>query len=274
MALWAGDLKNLKTFVFVGTAMSVGYNDSLTNCTVHEEDGPKKASKHLTAYTKSKALAEGIIRASIPDEKLLIVRPSAVFGDSRAWMPRSFDVSWALAALNVMRLCSVDPQIQFDLVSIDYVCKAIFKLLLAKRNYNVYHISAGERFSSTMGKMLDVYAQADRGKPDFCFVDREYLPKIVRWSKERAIKHTSPLRGYNEYLSYWTAFLGTDGNFRILLAGMKTYFQYIELNQVFDNSRLLQDTDVGEPEPAHEYFKRTVGFHLEGINVVDGARNP
>jgi hypothetical protein len=47
----------------------------------------------------------------------------------------------------------------------------------------------------------------------------------------------------------------------------------MELGQVFDNSKLLSDTGMKQPLPAHEYIKNSVKY-LEKIDVFEGAVDP
>ena len=47
----------------------------------------------------------------------------------------------------------------------------------------------------------------------------------------------------------------------------------MDLDQRFDNARLLSDTDIEPPEPAHEYLKRTLSF-LECVDPLTAAVNP
>jgi hypothetical protein len=54
---------------------------------------------------------------------------------------------------------------------------------------------------------------------------------------------------------------------------MAPYFKFIELDQTFDNSRLLADTGLTNPPPPHEYL-RTTGKYMNEINLTEGALDP
>lgn len=47
----------------------------------------------------------------------------------------------------------------------------------------------------------------------------------------------------------------------------------MELNQTFDNARLLVDTHLPPPLPPHEYLKQT-GKYVNQIDLVAGALDP
>jgi hypothetical protein len=57
------------------------------------------------------------------------------------------------------------------------------------------------------------------------------------------------------------------------MGGLEPYLDFIELGQVFDNSKLLEDTSIGLSEPAHEYIKRSAHF-LSKIDVFEEALAP
>jgi hypothetical protein len=59
----------------------------------------------------------------------------------------------------------------------------------------------------------------------------------------------------------------------MLLSGLDAYWQFIDLGQRFDNSRLLADTGIGIPEPAHNYLGRTVEY-MEDLDPLEAAVNP
>jgi hypothetical protein len=66
----------------------------------------------------------------------------------------------------------------------------------------------------------------------------------------------------------------TDTNeMRILLAALEPYLEFAELGQIFDNSKLLHDTGLSAPEPAHSYLARAAKY-LKNIDVFAGAIDP
>lgn len=59
----------------------------------------------------------------------------------------------------------------------------------------------------------------------------------------------------------------------VWLAGLDPYLRFMELNQTFDNSRLLADTKLPPRLPPHEYLKMT-GKYVNQIDLVAGALDP
>jgi hypothetical protein len=84
---------------------------------------------------------------------------------------------------------------------------------------------------------------------------------------------TEELFQYNDYLQYWEKAFGENTRMRIIFAALDPYIKFIELGQVFDSSRLLEDSNLGIPLPAHEYIKKSIKY-LEKIDVFEGALDP
>jgi len=210
------------------------------------------------------------VSRTIPKEKLLVVRPSIIMGDSRNPRPRSYVILWALAALNAIRLIPANPYASLDIISVDYAANAITELLFAQRRWTTYHISSGQPSATNLARLAStIEALSDTQRPPFKFVNRQLLPLVKKWSKKP--QPASELRAYHEYLNYWGSVF--NGNLRILLAGLDPYLRFVELSQTFDNSRLLADTKLPAPPPPHEYL-RTTGRCLNDIDVVAGALDP
>jgi thioester reductase-like protein len=264
---WAQALPRLETFVYVGTASICGAN--LKSCHVQEDQSPHADAQHLVRYCYTKMMGELHVTSAIPRNKLLIVRPSIIMGDSRDRRPRSYVILWMLAATNAIRLVPTNPHANLDIIPVDYAARAIEELLFAKRQWTTYHISAGRASATNVEKLMDAVEGPPNGRPRVKFVGSELLQQMKRWPKR--LRPASELFSYGEYLDYWhTVF---NGNLRIIMAGMEPYFKFMELDQTFDNSRLLADTGLTHPPPPHEYL-RTTGKYLSEINLTEGALDP
>jgi len=269
LARWAESLPGLKTFCYVGTASICG--SRLTNCNVREEQSPHASAVHLVKYCFTKMVGEINVRRIIPARKLVIVRPSIIMGDTRNWAPRSSVIRWALAAVNLIRLIPADPRANLDIVPVDYAARALVELLFAPRRWTTYHISAGPASATTLDQITRAADDPALGRPRFHFVGGELLEQMKRWPKRLA--PSSELHRHRSYLDYWHRVFNGNGGLRLLLAGMKPYFEFIGLNQTFDNSRLLTDTSLGPPPPAHAYVPATRRF-LDQIDIREGALDP
>ena len=266
---WAKKLPYLNNFVYVGTASICG--SGVKNKIIYENEFPDKKTKHFVKYTYTKMQGEIIIQKELPVEKILIVRPSIIMGDSRHTTPRSPVILWALATLNALRLCPVNEKSKLDIIPNDYAAEAIIKLLFAKRKHQVYHISSGMNSHTTLEKLLVAIGPYYNDLPPFCFIPKSSIPQIKKWARGSIESHCE-LAKHSEYLKFWQSEFHKKQNLRIIFAGLEPYLEFIELNQVFDKTRLLQDTDIGTSAPAHEYVTNNIEY-LKKIDLLEGAVN-
>lgn len=267
---WSQQLKNLNTFVYVGTATICG--KGVVNRVVKEDESPNLNSKHFVKYTYTKMLGEIAVNEYLPKEKILIVRPSIIMGDSREWVPRSYVIMWAVETINLLRLIPVNSIAPLDMIPVDYAAKAIIELLYVKRNYSVYHISSGVHSATNPLKMADVINAYYPDQPEFKFVKKSLINQMKNWSRDR-LQPDSELYNYSEYLDYWHEILGDKGRLRIVFAGLEPYLEFMELGQIFDNSRLIHDTTIGYPAAAHDYLQMCLPY-LDKIDIFEGALDP
>jgi thioester reductase-like protein len=268
---WTKALKNLETFVYVGTATICGKN--ILNRVVLEEESPDKNAEHVVSYTYTKMTGEQVLKDYLRDDQILVVRPSIIMGDSRPWAPRSTVILWTLATVNLLRLVPVNPLAQLDIISVDFASQAIVELLFAKRNHQVYHVSSGKAGASNALKITSAIEPHFNHRPPFKFVNTSHVKQMVAWAKNHPPKPGDELEHNTTYLSYWNDIFESRGRLRILLFALEPYLEFMELGQVFDNSKLLADTGMKQPLPAHEYIKNSVKY-LEKIDVFDGAVDP
>jgi thioester reductase-like protein len=265
VAKWAASLPCLKTFVYVGTSWICGCDrpDRL----VYEDESPNIEYNQLVDYTRSKTAGEINIRKIIPADKLLIVRPSIIMGDSRPWAPRSFVISWAPAVFDLLRLIPARSKANNDVIPVDYATKAITELIFNEnRKYNTYHISSGSQSTTNMELLTSAVKTSNGNKPPFCFIDYRFMDQMDDFSKGQ-LPEDAELRKYSQHLHYWNKIFKGDGSLRKLLWAINFYYKFVNLGQVFDNSRLLADTKLGLPEPAHVYMGRN-REHLFKIDIV------
>ena len=85
--LWAKELPQLQTFLYIGTATICGKN--IRNRLVLEDESPNPEAEHLVRYTYTKMQGEILLDKHLSAKKILIARPSIIMGDSRKIIPRS-----------------------------------------------------------------------------------------------------------------------------------------------------------------------------------------
>lgn len=265
---WANKLPRLKIFLYVGTASISGKENA--NRIVKEDESPNPKVHHVVKYTYTKMMGEIMLTNAIPPEKLLIVRPSIIMGDSRDWVPRSYVILWAFATVNILRLIPANGKSNLDIISVDYASHAIISLLFStRRRHRVYHISSGVESATNVEKIASVVAQFFPELPPVKFVGSSFLKQMNLWAK-KALPSGSELYQYSFYLDYWKNTFGDVSRMRILLAALAPYLEFADMGQQFDNSRLIHDTDIGLPIPAHQYIRNSAGY-IKNIDVFGGA---
>lgn len=268
---WAKQLKNLETFLYVGTATICGKD--VKNRIVLEDESPNVNATHLVRYTYTKFQGELLLQRELPADKILVVRPSIIMGDSRNILPRSPVILWALATINAMRLCMFSPNSKLDIISVDFAAEAIEKVLFTKnRHYNVYHISSGVDACTTPLKVFDAIEPFFKDLPEFKFIEKEILQKFKLWSKGN-VASTEELMEFEDYCLHFEKIFGKKENLRIVFSGLEPYIEFIELGHVFDNTRLLTDIDIKPPVAAHNYIQNSIEY-LKKIDIMEGAFNP
>jgi thioester reductase-like protein len=270
LAAWASSLRSLDTFAYVGTATIVGAGDDVVGRMLNEDEAPNPLAKHLVGYTQSKMLGEMAVRTMIPEDKLLVIRPSILVGDARSVIPRSFDIAWIITAFKYLRMFFGNPDAACDVIPVDYAANAISELLSGPRTHTTYHVSAGES-ATTCRRVVDSVGCNDPGKPELVYLNRAHLELIKRWLRTDS-DPDSALAPYSPQLEYVRDEVGKR-KARLLLSGLETYWRFIDLDQRFDNTRLLEDTGIGMSEPAHHYLKRT-SMYLDDIDPLAAAVNP
>lgn len=268
--LWAKELPHLKTFLYIGTATICGKD--VKDRIIHEDESPNLDATHLVKYTYTKMKGELLIREHLPEDKILIARPSIIMGDSRPIIPRSPVILWAMATINHLRLIPVNEHSQLDIIPVDYAAHAIVKLLFSKRKYSVYHISAGEEGATTALRLSETLSAYFDEMPPFNFIDKNLLNQVKHWTRGR-LAPDSELYAYRKYLDYWKETFEDKSKLRILFSGLDPYLDFMELGHVFDNTRLLEDVDIENSIPADIYINESMKF-VEKLDIMEGAIDP
>ncbi len=267
---WSATLPNLNTFLYVGTASICG--KEVKNRIIREEESPNPKVHHVVKYTYTKMMGEMMLPRYLPEEKILVVRPSIIMGDSRNWIPRSYVILWAFATVNLLRLIPVNSHSNLDVIPVDYASDAIVALLFAKRNHSVYHITSGKQSVSSPELINQAIAKSFPDRIPFKYIEKGMIKQMKLWAKGK-LPEGSELYAYPEYLDYWRKKFDDIGRMRILLAALEPYLDFAELSQIFDSSKLLADTNIGPSEPAHSYISRSAKY-LKNIDVFAGAIDP
>ncbi len=187
------------------------------------EDDFRPDNEHHNEYTRSKAVAEELVRSS--GLRVLVVRPSIVLS---AGVP---DPTFARAILGFMPLLKaldavpVDPAARADVVPVSFVVEAVIRLLeRPQRRHDCYHISAGLAGTPSYGDMVPVVERFYRGgRPLRLVAPRDWTRELHR------------------------QFICAPEQ-RKVFAAIRNYLPFLNMNVLYDNTRLR--TELGERFPA------------------------
>ncbi len=190
----------------------------VANACISEEDGCRPGNEHHNEYTRSKAVAEELVRSSgLP---VLVVRPSIVLS---AGVP---DPGFARAILGFAPLLKeldavpINPQARADTVPVQFVVDSIIGLLQKpKLRHDCYHISAGNVGAANYEQLARVL---DR------FYNRPVPLRLIapsQWSKEL----------HRQYVSTPTQ--------RKAFASLRNYLPFLNMNVLYDNRRLREELE-------------------------------
>jgi nucleoside-diphosphate-sugar epimerase len=127
--------------------------------------------------------------------------------------------------------CALDQKI--DVVPVDYCADALYLLLTKpKLKYDSYHISAGEKYSSSFAEIDEAIAIAT-GKPRMVGYKQKSYEQILLMKDQ------------------FKTLLG-ECNRRIVAKAIKTYGNFSTLELAFDNQRLIEE-GMTEPTPLAKY---------------------
>lgn len=223
--------------VHLGTVASCG---AVTHQCLSENDICDPDNEHHNEYTRSKAIAERVLRDS--GEPCLILRPSITLSAGIPARKFARAIAWFIPLLQEFEAVPIDPASRVDIVPVSFVADAIDRLLRKPYlHHDCYNISAGPHAATICG-------------PVFAFLDHFY-------KRAEPLKLIAP--------SQWTKeihrrYLGSAQR-RKLFSTFRYYLPFLNMDVVYDNARLRAELGDAFPmiTPAYEY-----GPHL--LNLIAG----
>jgi nucleoside-diphosphate-sugar epimerase len=209
---------------------------------LREEDGCKPDGEHFNEYTRSKAIAETLIREGWP--RVLVIRPSIILSAGIPSFSFAKSILWFLPLLTHFEAVPVNPESRIDVVPISFVVESMIRLLeLPQTSHDCYHVSAGTEGSYTCGVMSQ-------------FLDRHYgrpeplkLIEPTEWDvqQHRRWVHTRKQR------SYFKRF--------------RPYLPFLNMDVVYENARLK--SDLGEYVSQMPRLPDYLGELLDQISIEE-----
>ncbi|NLX20295.1 MAG: NAD-dependent epimerase/dehydratase family protein [Phycisphaerae bacterium] len=237
--------KRSPLIVHISTATVCG---TVVNRCVTETDDTDTGDGHFNEYTRSKLVAEQVLRASgLP---ALVVRPSIVLSAELPSENFAKAILWFLPLLNEFEAVPVNPESRVDVVPVSFVVESMVRLLQTpKREYGCYHISAGEGGAMRCGQVAG-------------YLDKYYarstpltLIRPDQWTREIHRRYVRTPRQ------------------RKFFATLKYYLPFLNMDVVYDNSRLGSALGREALEIPHvtEYIGQLLDLVTPAIQEEDGS---
>ncbi len=227
--------------VHLGTVASCG---AVAHKCLAEADGSDPQAVHHNEYTRTKAIAEQILRDSgLP---ALILRPSITLSAGLAARRFARAIVWFVPLLREFDAMPIDPAARVDVVPVSYVVQSIVRLLQKPSlRHDCYNLSAGAQHAmicERVSRFLDG------------FYERPEPLKLVPSAEWTRAHHRQ--------------YVGTPQR-RKLFSMVKYYLPFLNMDVVYDNSRLR--TELGDATPAITPITAYMGDLLNLIGEPDVA---
>ena len=238
--------KALKRLVHFSTSTLCGY---LPNRVITEDESPNPKHLHVVAYTRTKAEAERILWAQADKLPLLVVRPSITMASGSEDPKHARLFLWSLRVMGQLPMIPIKHDSRIDIVTLDFVVKSTMRLIAKgdKLSHNCYHLTAGKEAAVTAGHATEVS----------CTAARTEGPELINpdeWTDD----HEKKLEEQ-----------GLDTLYESL-----TYLPFINLNLVFDKTRLINELgpDLPDLQPFTEYLPQMLHLVLPDMVTLENIR--
>jgi thioester reductase-like protein len=246
LVAFARRCKRKPLIVYMSTASNAG---KAADCVLNEEEGCKPDNDHHNPYTHSKAVGERVLQDSgLP---VLVLRPTIVLSAGLEDEGFARNILWFVPLSRRFDALPINPDSRLDVVTVSFVVDATLALLQQPAlRFGCYNLSAGERGSRTAAEWSDFI--------DRCYRRRSPLRLVRRadWTKELHRTFVrSPLQ-------------------RKIFFGLRYYLPFLNMNVVYDDSRLRSECGASLPElePFESYLGDLLGLIKHKSAVGEIAR--
>lgn len=197
---------------YVSTATNGG---KVSHCCLREEEGCRPDNGHHNEYTRSKAVAETLVRES--GLATLVLRPTIVLSAGLPDQAFAQSILWFVPLLRRLQKLPIDPRSKIDVVPVSFVADATVALLQQPhRRHDCYHLSAGDQYSLT-AQRINRYVNGFYGRA----CPLELVPPSA-WT-----------------VADYRATVKTKRQRRIFF-GLRYYLPFLNMNVTYDNGRLRE----------------------------------
>jgi len=225
---FARTCERVPLIVYMSTASNVG---EITGGCVSEDEGCRPDNRHFNEYTHSKAVAEAMLRESgLP---VLTLRPTIVLSAGLPDPQFARQILWFVPVTRLFEALPLNGSARLDVVDVGFVADAAVALLRRPdRRQNCYHLSAGAHHSGQLAEFAALVDQHYRRRNPILLLPRS------EWTRS----------------TYRTFIHGRMQ--RVLFRSMRYYLPFLNMDTVYDDSRLRSElgADCPEPLPVADYL--------------------
>ena len=205
---------------YIGTAYVAG-----TRTGIIREDELDEGQEHRNTYERSKMEAEKLVRESMRDLPLSILRPSIVICDSATGRASSFNGFYRalrMYCLGALKVLPGNQSSSMDLVPVDYVTEAVYSIARNPASIGACcHLTAGLENAISLGEIGEL-ASLHFGREKFSIVPPAEFAAYVSKVRDRlSEKELGMINEIALYAPYLACELGFDNANAIRLTGLE-----------------------------------------------------
>lgn len=224
----------IERFLHVSTAMICGDRPGRL---VQEDQFPRAKVNHLVNYTESKAEVERLLRITLPNFPLIVVRPSIVVGHTRLGTTPSGSIYWTFRMADALGMTTCPQDARMDVIPVDYAAEALRLLLLKPAlAYTSYHISSGADACCTWREIAAAFSATRAGSQRMMAVAGGSVEVGEPEASYRTVEFDEIADRRGEYDT-----LFGPCNKKFMTAAARLYAGFADLDTVFDPSRLRRE---------------------------------
>ena len=229
----------LKRIDYIGTAYVAGKRTGIIR-----EDELDEGQEHNNTYERSKMEAEKLVRESMRELPIAIIRPSIVICDSRTGRASNFNGFYRamkMYALGGLKVVPANPSSTMDLVPVDFVTEAVHSISNNPASIGAcYHLTAGLNNATPLEEISEL-ASRHFGREKFAIV-----------APEEFAAHVSKIRD------------GLGEKELGMINEIMLYMPYLTGELRFDNSRAVRETSLEAP-PVSSYFGKMAEYIIKNV---------
>ncbi len=227
----------LERIDYIGTAYVAGKRKGIVR-----EDELDEGQEHNNTYERSKMEAEKLVRGSMGELPIAILRPSIVICDSRtgrASTHNGFYRAMKMYSLGLLKVVPGNRSGAMDLVPVDYVTEAVHAISCNQASIGgCYHLTAGLNGATPLEDIAELAS---------------------RHFKMEKFTIVPP----DEFMAYFSgAAQGLDEKERDMINEIMLYMPYLSGELEFDNANTVRETALEAP-PVRSYFGKMAEYIVE-----------